>query len=446
LPVLAGTVLVALLQARKAFYYDSGVYWSLNQSFIKGGHFSLLNFNSPLRGYLLPLINRGLHEIAVALEWRGSTVVKLFNALMFSLIAAVLAPRLAELAWPAQRWCIPRRIALAALLLLFWSGFLAFPLSDFPALTMAMLALVSTYRYDAPGWMILGGLACGAAIDMRPSYLLLAPILLVLIAWRWTEGHREEHASLPRRSLCVGIFIAGLLVVSLPQSLSSHRHHHTWSFIPGAADHLTSAQLSDGLFLQRYDTYVGPGHPPQMNYLDEAGYLLLIKQKNHLVSSASQYLGLLFSHPGTVLDSLGYHIVNGLDQRYTTPYIERVDTGGHRWLRLAGFLLVFLALVRVLWPAARRRLGPARWRYPVALMLCCLTSVPSAVETRYMLPVYVLGYILVLAPGWPNPLGPAAEGIRRYRVLALLGVGYLLFMALVWHIASDASKHLIFGA
>jgi len=443
--VFAATLTVALLESAKPFYYDSGNYWELGKTFIENGHFSLFNFDSPDRGYLLPLIDHGLQGMAVAFRWRSSSSAKLFNVVMFALIGAVLAPRFAEITWPSWRWTMGRRLALAALLVIFWSGYLDFPLSDFPALMLALLALVSIDHSDTPGWMLIAGFACGAAIDIRASYELLAPVLVVLVAWGWFERRGDQHALIARRSLCIVLFLTGLLVVSLPQSLSSHRHFHTWSFIPGSAGHVANINLTAGLSLQRYETYVGIGHGPEMDYEDEGGSQLLAEQKDDSVSSTGQYLGLILSHPTTMAALLVRHIINGLDQRYTTPYVEHLNTGSHRWLRLAGFLLFFLALLRVLWPTARRRLGPARWRYPVALALCCATSIPAAMETRYLLPLYLLAYVLVLMPNWPNPIGPATEGFRRYRVSAIILVAYLVSMVAVWQIASDATKHLHFA-
>lgn len=310
---------------------------------------------------------------------------------------------------------------------------------------MTLLALVAIARFDTPGWMLVAGLACGAAIDMRPSYELLAPILALLVAWGWFEGRGEPHASVARRSLCVALLVVGFVVVSLPQSLSSHRHFHSWSFVPGTAGRVAEINLTAGLELQRYDTYVGVGHGPQMNYEDEAGSRLLSALAGGAVNSTSQYLGLVFSHPATMASLFVRHIVNGLDQRYTTPYVEHLDTGSHRWLRLAGLLLIFLGLLRILWPAARRRLGPARWRYVAALALCCVTSIPSPMQTRYLLPVYLLSYVLVLTPGWPNPIGPASQGLRRYRTTAIIVAAYLVSMVVVWQIASAATKHLHFA-
>lgn len=443
--VFAVTLAVALLQGFKPFYYDAANYWALGQTFSVHGHFSLLNFADPYRGYLLPLIDRGLQAAASGLGWQSSSTAKLFNVLAFALIGAVLAPALTNVTWPRWRWGVVRRIALALLLVVFWSGYLPFPLSDFPALAMALLALIAVDRAETPVWMLIAGLACAAAIDIRPSYEPLVPLLVVLMAWRWFERRREPHASVALRALCLAMFLAGLIAVSLPQSLSAHRHFHTWSFVPGAAGHVAEINLTRGLLLQRYETFVGKGHGPEMEYGDEAGARLLATQPNQSISSTGQFLGLIVSHPTTMIPLFFRHVVNGLDQRYATPYVERVDTGSHRWLRLAGFLLIFLGILRILWPSARRSLGAARWRYPVALALCCVTSVPTAMETRYLLPIYLLSYILVLMPGWPSPLVAGATGLRRYRTSAIIVVAGVVFFAVVLLVVGQASQHLHFS-
>jgi hypothetical protein len=434
---------VALFQGAKPFYYDSLNYWMLGKTFSVHGNFSLLNFSSPLRGYLLYLIDHGLQGIAVAFGWGASTCAKIFNAFVFALIGAVLAPKLAEISWPERHWTMWRRLALVLLLLVFWSGFLNFPLSDFPALMMVLIALVSIACYPKPGWVLLSGIATGAAIDMRPAYVLLAPIVVVLAVWRYVELNKDT--SIRRQALCSTLLVVGFLAVSLPQSLSAHRHYHTWSFVPGTAAHLESFQLTEGLGIQRVGGYVGAGHPPLMLYADPAGAALLNEQTGHTITGLGQYLHLVVDHPVTMGGVLGRHLINGLDQRYSTPYVEHLDTGSHRWLRLAGFLLIFLALLRVAWPAARRGLGSTRWRYPVALLLCCITTVPTAMETRFLLPIYLLSYILVLAPGWPNPIGAANMGVRRFLVPTVIISVCLVFMAVVWHVTSGASDHFHFG-
>jgi hypothetical protein len=437
---------VALLQGLKPFYYDSGQYWSLAETFTLNGHFSLLNFDSSSRGYALPLIYRELNAIAEGLAWNPSSLVKLFNVLVFALIGAVLAPSVAEIAWPRHPWGPVRRLALVALLIIFWGGYVSFPLSDFPALAMALVALVAIARPDKPGWMLLAGVAGGLALDIRASYLLLGPILLVLVIWAWLDQRGTQHASTGRRAVCAGMLILGFAAVSLPQSLASHRHGFSWSFVPGATLSLSSLYLTPGMANQAYGTYVGSGEAgPEMFYGDSAGARLLAKQKNGQISSSGQYAGLIASHPIAMASLLARHVINGLDARYSTPYVEHLETGSRRWLRIASFLLVFLALARVSWPAARRRLGPARWRYPVALVLCSATSVPSLMEARYMLPVYLFSYVMVLTPGWPSPIGPATAGLRRFRTLAILLAASAAFMAIVWHVTSVAGSQLYFS-
>jgi 4-amino-4-deoxy-L-arabinose transferase-like glycosyltransferase len=431
-------------QSPKPFYYDSRLYWWQGTSFDVTGRFSLLNFNSPLRGYFLPLVNRELRAIADALSWNHSSLAKLFNVLIFSLIATVLVPRLAELTWPDRPWGLARRLALAAILILLWGGYLAFPLSDFPAVAAVLLALVAAARSDSLLWMLTAGIACGIAIDMRPAYLLLAPILavMVLMDW-WRDSSRGRRANV-RRALCVGLALLGFAAVSVPQSLATHRHFGTWSFIPGSAAGLASLQYTDGMRLQLYNTYVGTGEPgPQMNYIDATGTRLL-EQDGGTIQSTSQYVKLIASHPLAMLGLFARHLINGLDHRYNTPYVEHLP-GSDAWMRIAGFAFVFLALMRVAWPATRRRLGVAHWRYQVALLASGITAIVSAVETRFMLPAALVSYMLVLTPGWSGSIRAAPFRLRRSLALALPLLFLAAFIVIVLSVVNGATRQLRFG-
>jgi hypothetical protein len=442
--VLAGTLTVGLLQGERIFYGDSGGYWSLAESFTREGHFSLLNFENPLRGYALPLVNYVLSEIGEGLHWTPSRMATLLNVLLYALIGAVLAPALAECAWPQRRWGFGRRLLLTALLLISWSGDLSYPLTDFPGLTMALLALVAIARSEHPGWMLLAGAAGGLAIDLRPAFLPLLPMLLVIVGLTWRAQRHTPHPGVAWRGLCVTALVLGMVAVSLPQSLAAHRHFGTWSPIPSATENLGPLKLTRGMYLQRFDSYEGPGGPAELAYVDPTGKRLLEQQPASTIKDSSQYLRLIVSHPFLMAKLAARHIVNGLDTRYSTVYVEHLDSGGHLWLRLLGFLLDFLALVRLLWSAARRSLGPIRWRYPIALLLCCLTSVPTEMETRYMLPVYLLGYMLVLAPGWPKPIAARQAGLQRFRTPVTIAVTYLAFMLVIWHVVSAAKGQLMY--
>jgi hypothetical protein len=440
----AGALLVGLLQGVRPFYADATGYWSLAESFTRSGHFSLLDFESPVRGYVLPLVAYGLKEFAGGTFEGESTAATSFNVLIFALIGAVLAPRLAEIAWPGARWGFLRRLALTALLLVFWSGDLNYPLTDFPGLAMALLALVAVSRPDSPGWMLLAGIAAGATLNLRPAYLPLVLMLAVVVALTWFDQRAGKHASAARRALCTGLLIVGFVLVSLPQSLSAHRFFNTWNPIPGSSTPLTEEVLTRGMYAQRWDSFEQPPVIPNaIAYGDESGRKLLDQQPGQTIKSSSQYVNLVLSHPTVMVPLLIRHVINGLDTRYSTIYVEHRASGGHIWLRIAGFLLVFLALVRLLWPTARRSLGRIRWRYLIALALACATSVPSAIETRYMLPIELLAYMLVLAPGWPNPIEPAGAGRGRLRTPVMLAIAGLAFTAIIWHVLSGVHSYLV---
>lgn len=446
---LAAAVIVALVQGEKFFFFDSGGYWYLSETFVRNGHFSLFNFvNSGLRGYALPLLYWALRNAGELLSMSNSLAVRMVNAATFALIGAVLAPRLAAIAWPQTSWNVTRRLALSGLVLVFWSGYLSYPLSDFPALAFGLLALVAIFRGDSPPWLLVAGLSAGLAINIRPSYVLLAPVLVALLVWDWVEQPRTERASVGRRGLSVAVLVVGLAIVAVPQSIIQHRQFGDYSPLPGSSA-LTQLQYRAGLELQRYDTYLeGTG---RLEYVEPHTADIVAGLGSSTVDSIA-YLKIVLRHPVTMAGLFLRHTVDGLDPRYTTPYIETLEmnrsgfsSAAHQLLRIAGFLIVFIAFVRVFWPAGRRSLGPARWRYLVALLVVSVTAAPSAMEARFLLPVYVVVWLLVMAPGWSSALKETRAGPHRYSAPALvLGAG-LAYAVIVWAIISAATENLRLG-
>jgi hypothetical protein len=433
---------VGLIQGEKPLYYDSGMYWLLSESFTSTGHFSLLNFGDPVRGYSVPFIYFLLRTLGGVVTDTPWLLVVTFNAALFALIGAVLAPRLGEIAWPRMRWSLARRLTLFGLILVFWRGYLSYPLSDFPALATALLAIVAVSSSTSLRWMPIAGASAALAFQIRPAYILLLPVLIALILWDWRTDSGE--ASWRRRALCLALFLAAASLVTLPQSLVEHHRIGSYSPIPGGSE-LASLQYTEGLQLQRYDTFVG-GEPNQasMRYVDPHTKGIIDGLEDGTVKSTGQYAEIVIQHPVTMLGVFVRHVVNGLDQRYSTPYVERLQTSSDRIWRFIGFLIVFLALLRVIWPAARRALGPARWRSPVPLLLTTATSIASALDARFLLPVFVLCATLTLTPGWVKPTG-RGEGLRRYRDFALIAVAGAAFYAIVLLIVSGATHDLRMG-
>ncbi|MBS1675749.1 MAG: hypothetical protein JST08_00040 [Actinobacteria bacterium] len=440
--LLLASLLVGAIQGSRPFYFDSGNYWALSESFNNHGSFSLLHFEyTGLRGYALPLTFYLLREVGGLFGLGPGGEVIGMNAVLFALLTGVAAPALAAVAWPERTWGLLPRLALGGLFLVFWSGYLSYPLSDFPALIGAVIALVAISRVRSPLCLGIAGLAAAYAVNARPAYFLLIPMLALILAWTWWRTPAERPAGPLRMALCVGAFALGLLVVSLPQSIGDHHAGGGFSPLPGGSE-LAGLQYTEGLRLQRYETYVG-GPDPRMEYRDPSTDGIIASLDGEAVKDTPQYLEIIVSNPVTMAGVFLRHVVNGLDERYTTPYVEHLEPPGRGLFRLAGFLLIFLAAFRLLWPRGRRSLGTVRWRYVVALLACCATVPADAVETRFLLPAFLLSALLVLTPGWPNPLESEATGLRRFRTLGIAAVACAAYLIVVGLIISAATDHLV---
>jgi hypothetical protein len=435
-------LVIGAIQGTKVFFGDSGGYWYLSETFTAHGSFSLFSFEyTGLRGYGMPLALFLLRKVGDLFDLSAQAEVVLLNSTIFALLAGFLVPALARIGWPQRPWGVLPRLAMGALFLIFWSGYLNYPLTDFPALAAAVLAIVAISRSRSPGWLCVAGLSAAYAVDLRPAYLLLIPLLALVLAWTWWRDRAEAPTTTVSRIVCVGAFVLGLAIVSLPQSAISHHYGRGLSPLPGGSS-LAGLQYTEGLRLQRYETYVGEEGKPFMDYIDPHTKSILAELPLETVSGTSKYLEIFIEHPITLGGVFLRHIVNGLDQRYTTPYVEHLEGPARKIIRLIGFLLVFLALFRLFWPRGRRSLGQMRARYPLALLLCCLTSIPSAIETRFMLPVFLLSGVIVLTPGWPSPIEREAIGAARLRTV---GVGCLalgLYLFVVGSIVNGATSNL----
>jgi hypothetical protein len=196
-----------------------------------------------------------------------------------------------------------------------------------------------------------------------------------------------------------------------------------------------------GLYLQRYDTNVGPNYPGPMKYFDGGTEPITGPKGGRTVKSYGDYLSIFVEHPIVLMRAWGRRVINGFDQRYASVYVTDV-MHKDRLLRLLNFTCLFLALLRLLWPAARRGLGRMRWGFLLALVVTCASVPMSAVETRFLVPGYLLAYVLVLVPGWPNPFRGRAKLVRRLATPAVIAVAYVGFIAAMWVVTRDTTNSL----
>jgi hypothetical protein len=376
------------------FYYDAADYWRLGGTFGTSGHFSLLDFDSTLRGYSLPLFNRFLALIASHVSAGSVTIVQIAGSLEIALLGTILVPRVVRAYWPAAHLGPTRVLIFNVIVFLFWRDHLGFPLSDFPAITLAMLALLALSRRSLLGYLVAGGVL-GLAWNVRQAYLATLVVVLVIVVCR--EGIRRTPL---RAGAAVAILLAGVAILSLPQTLINHRHVHTWSPVVQGGAGIVSSDLTLGMETQRYETYVGTSFPgPHVHYLDPSTNAIRKEEKITVVRGYSQYAHIFERHPTEMLAAWARRTFNGLDVRYATPYVHDL---GSAWegFSLLDYSLIFVATVRLLVPAFRRRLGRIAWPEAVAICAACVPAIPFAAESRFFLPLQLVIYSLVVfAPG-----------------------------------------------
>ncbi len=386
------------------FYYDSNQYWTLGQAFGRGGHFSLLDFNATIRGYSLPLLNRGLSALASRVGIGSVTIVQGFGSLEIALLGTLLIPGLARKLLPSAAVTPARVLLFNAIVFLFWRDHLGFPLSDFPAITLAVGALTLMTRRTLPAYAI-AGFALGLAWNVRPTFLATLLLALILVAAR--AGIRRA----PGLALAaLGVMLAGVFVASLPQILINHRHHHSWSPLALSGQKILGDNVFYGMEVQRYETNVGTHYPtPTVFYNDPAMIAILTEHQVTQITSVSQYLDIARQNPTAMVGAYVRHIFNGLDVRYPSVYVHDLRDSPE-WFALINYSLLFIAAARLLVQSFRRRLGDVSWPEAAVFAAACIPAIPFAVESRYFLPLQLIVYSLVvfspgLRRGWAE-LGP----------------------------------------
>jgi hypothetical protein len=429
-PLVAGIYgLHFALSGYDRFYYDSAEFWRIAGTFKHDGHFSLLAYSYPWRGYSMPLFYHGLQVVGSGLGLGGVTTVKVFGVLFAATLGVVVIPRLAHVLFPAATVGPGNLLAFNGIVFLFWRDYFDFPLSDFPALLVGAVGVIALLRRSAVGYVV-AGLSFGLATNIRPNYLpaaIAAAAVAALLPLR--------SSARAGRTVAVSLLLAGALVPTLPQMLMNHRHNGSWSPSVEKAHELTLISLYLGLHAQKYETYVGsPANYPQpsVSYLDPS--TTHVMEQEHLspvtfpdarigFPSVGRYIRLVFNYPVEIAASYVRHVFNGLDVRYPTPYIRNLENTSI-FLSLFQYTLIFMALARLLIPDARRALGSVRWLGLIIPPCACLTMIWIQAEPRYWLPVQLPIYLLVcFGPGTRVALLGGSVARR-----AGLAVAYVVFV------------------
>jgi hypothetical protein len=405
------------------FRFDAAEYWELSLKFTQAGHFSLLAFDEPVRGYLGPLLIIPARIFCHFTGWSMLAGAQLLGAGWAALLFGLAIPQLwAQVS--SRPLTGPRWLVVLGLTFLFWRGYFNFTLSDMPALTLLLLALVALGR---PGWRwaAVAGLLLAAAINIRPIYVASVPGAVWLLLARQPMGNV--------RLLRVAALAAGLVLVLWPQWRINQVHfQQNTPLVLGAkpgAPSLYRKQLAWGTAFQRYESSLIPEIPRSLLYADSVGRRVLAEEPGSTFASYGQYLRFVGRQPLATARRYLRHLFNGLDIKYPTPYPTQLHPPAQAALRLLNYALlglgIWLAFEVLLRPhtlMTRPLLPPTRMIGVLsALLLPCLLVLPTLMECRFLLPLHLLVLTCVAAgwqPGaWWQRLG---SPVRRLGALALL--------------------------
>jgi hypothetical protein len=424
-------------------YGDSAGYWDLGITFVHHGSFSFTGFTSATWGYVFPLYDLVLHEIATTLDVSALTTIRVANCLVLASLASVTIPKMASAIWPAVQLTAVRRVLLMIVLLIFWRGWLNFALTDFIGLLLLLTALSFLVRTPSVVRYVLAGLFAALACNIRPTFLpeLLVMVVLMgrsLLTSRTpvVEGapsHRRRLTTGQRAIVCVAGFVVGFLVVSLPQSWLNHTHYATWSPVAGAPAKLDIGEINGGMTYLRFESVVVNHQAAGIVYPDVSTTRLLQSLPGKTVTGYGDYATVVARHPLVMVGAFGRRLMNAFDVHYSTPYTPHLVVGPDG-LDLLSCSLWFLAALRLVLRRSRRLLGSMDWIYLAALALVCVAVLPALIEPRFMLTGDVAAYVLLLAPGWSDLfISVRAQGRRRidWKCVVATSTAYLAWVA-VW--------------
>lgn len=391
--------------------YDAAEYWSLANGFDANGtqDFSLYNFHSKLRGYLLPLL---YYPAAVVTRSTFSTnpmvLPKIMGAIQAGVLFGVLSPMLWQRITGRQiSWW--RRLSFILICFLLWRDHFNFVLTDFPGLLALTIGLLLAYGSRPVWYAFFVGIFGALALYIRPVYIATLPLLLILL---WQQSiHNYKNGSAIRMAMQAGLFAIGALLAATPQYLINSNNFNLNSLLISSETeeyqvkgnkNLYLWHLNAGLMIQRYETNIGSDYPgAQMFFGDRAGFTVYLNNvggNQHSYVDFLQYGGFALDsyklygqfalkQPIDMLALYSRHAFNGLDVLYASPYIVKVHSSTFL-LMFINYTAFFLALLTISRYWYHLRLGSGL--VMVTLALVGLVAIPTVVECRFFIGLHLM--------------------------------------------------------
>jgi len=389
------TTILLLTSECKEYLFDAKMYWGYSGiGAIVNGKFSLLNIGYYKRGVLFPTFNFFLILLSTKAHIDPIIIYKVISSLLYSISFCILLPKLIEkIGNKDVKWY---EIWLYNIVVLFfWGYYLNYPLTDFICIDFIIMFLYIFYISKLKFIHFFGlGLILGFVVNTRPIYTMLIIGALLLYLYQY----RKNIKMIAFSSL---VTLAGLYFISLPQLYVNKNILKTNSIFVQTEklwhENLFLAQLKWGVHMEKYETYLGTTYrTSKVRFLTPGAEYEIPHDSLNNINNIAQFIGLMKQHPIFFINTYTKHFFNGIDIKYRDPYSKNLKT--NIVFSICNYIMLFIAAYQLFFYLFSKKI---KFRYDLWLLILifilpAILTVPSAVEVRYFLPIYLVIYMVVV--------------------------------------------------
>ncbi len=417
------------------FYNDAWAYWDYGTKMFIGNHFSLLNYGDASRGVLFPFLNSILVLVSRYLNIDGLLFFKIFSAFITSFIFCFLFPetiyRLTE-----KAASIGNIMLFNAITLFFWGAYFNYPLSDFFTLFLIVFCFYLSLRPNILN-SILFGICIALIINTRPIYIISA---LPLLGFYFIH---LQKTSISYFKNFIFIFIS-FFITSLPQLIINVKIWNNYTLLQPTdsyykGESLYLKQLRWGIEFEKYETSVGKCYPiPEVKYKSNIGSEIIRSFKNDSIKNYIEYTKTVSQNPGVFAIIYFKHIFNALDLPNRTPYLKsmKYNWGFHAVNYAVLFILMIFLFINI------RKINRSYFLLFATLLLPVILVIPTAIEVRFFLPVFIIAYTVISYFG--AEMIAHFKSIKRKQKLSLLIISFLIFITFCFYLSLETASNIEF--
>lgn len=411
--IFGAFVVGTMARGTGAFAYDAYGYWTAAQRIVGTSPVSP-EFFWALRGVLAGFVYvpAAMLSKIIGPQTAGFSVL-LQNSLVLAGAAAFLVPSFLN---PWRELSARSRWSSAFLVWLAVGGFARYPLIDVYA-AIACLVVVVMLRRGGARLIAAAGLVGGVALNLRPAYLVtIILIAVVVLLWhRWTGL----------------LFAAGAAVSLIPQVAFNVIRFATWSISPAGSGGMVGLQAGLASYIVRYDTLLGAQTPAKFYCSPDMAREVGTAPPLSMSQLATFFLD-HFPHASPfALEKVAASLHWTLLSPYATP-----TPGLDVLFALFVTAVTVVGLANLIRMSIQKRGTLTRHGWFTGALTATLvvgavlTLVSSATETRFALPLVLLGLIGCATFGDVSPRAAWAQH-RRWIVgsvivtVGVVALGYL---------------------